>query len=90
MEQGNDYLIFGPDDADLSRSPVRRSIAEPIYFLGAFNPGLARLPNDNLLRMVRLAEALREPVAGQHMRAIRWTPRAYILDQHPLGWMSST
>ena len=31
--------------------------------LGAFNPGLTRLPNGNLLLMVRVAEALREPIS---------------------------
>jgi len=30
----------------------------PTYVLGAFNPGFARLPNGNLLLMVRVAEAL--------------------------------
>ena len=57
----DDYLIFRPDDVDLSRSPLRRGVTEPTYVLGAFNPGLARLPNGNLLLMVRVAEALREP-----------------------------
>ena len=40
----DDFLIFTPDDVDLSRSPLRRSIDAPTYVLGAFNPGLARLP----------------------------------------------
>lgn len=52
--------------------------------LGAFNPGLTRLPNGNLLLMVRVAEALTEPVVGDHVRAIRWTPDGYVLDHHPL------
>ena len=43
-----DYLIFTPDDVDLSRSPLRRGVNEPTFVLGAFNPGLARLPNGNL------------------------------------------
>lgn len=80
----DDYLIFRPDDVDLARSPLRRSIAEPTYVLGAFNPGLTRLPNGNLLLMVRVAEALREPVRGDCARAIRWTPKGYVLDAHPL------
>ena len=57
-----DMLIFPPDDVDLARSPLRRGIAEPTYVLGAFNPGLTRLPSGNLLLMVRVAEALGEPV----------------------------
>jgi predicted GH43/DUF377 family glycosyl hydrolase len=80
----DDYLIFRPDDVDLSRSPLRGSVDEPTYVLGAFNPGLARLPGGNLLLMVRVAEALREPVQGDCARAIRWTGEGYVLDRHPL------
>jgi predicted GH43/DUF377 family glycosyl hydrolase len=79
-----DFLIFRPDDVDLSRSPLRRGIAEPTYVLGAFNPGFTRLASGNLLMMVRIAEALREPVAGDHVRSIRWTPDGYVLDAHRL------
>jgi predicted GH43/DUF377 family glycosyl hydrolase len=81
----DDYLIFRTDDVDLARSPLRRSIDAPTFVLGAFNPGLARLPNGNLLLMVRVAEALREPVDGDCVRAIRWTPQGYVLDRHPLS-----
>jgi predicted GH43/DUF377 family glycosyl hydrolase len=80
----DDYLIFRPDDVDLSRSPLRKSIREPTYVLGAFNPGFTRLPNGNLLLMVRVAEALAEPVSGDCARAIRWTPGGYVLDRHAL------
>jgi beta-1,2-mannobiose phosphorylase / 1,2-beta-oligomannan phosphorylase len=81
----DDYLIFTPDDVDLSRSPLRRGIAEPTFVLGAFNPGLARLPNGNLLLMVRVAEALAEPILGGWVRAIRWTLAGYVLDEHSLS-----
>lgn len=84
MPDGLDYLIFTPDDVDLSRSPLRRSLAEPTYVLGAFNPGFARLGNGNLLLMVRVAEALRDPVADGHVRSIRWTEDGYVLDAWPL------
>ncbi|MBX3565674.1 MAG: glycosidase [Sphingomonas sp.] len=80
----DDYLIFRPDDVDLTRSPLRRGIAAPTFVLGAFNPGLTRLSNGNLLLMVRVAEALREPVDGDCVRAIRWTAQGYVLDRHPL------
>ena len=82
MGQETDYLIFRPDDVDIARSPLRRSIAEATYVLGAFNPGFTRLPNGNLLLMVRVAEALKEPVADRCVRAIRWTPQGYVLDRH--------
>jgi predicted GH43/DUF377 family glycosyl hydrolase len=84
MADAPDYLIFRPDDVDLTRSPLRASLAEPTYVLGAFNPGLARLGNGNLLLMVRVAEALVEPVKDGHARAIRWTPQGYVLDAYPL------
>ena len=90
MGQETDYLIFRPDDVDLARSPLRRSIAEATYVMGAFNPGLARLPNGNLLLMVRVAEALKEPVAGRYVRAIRWTPQGYVLDRHSLDSVNMT
>ncbi len=84
MHEEQDYLIFTPDDVDLSRSPLRRSLAEPTFVLGAFNPGFARLGNGNLLLMVRVAEALREPVVDGHAQSIRWTEAGYVLDAHPL------
>lgn len=80
-----DHLAFRPSDVDLSRSPLRRSLDAETHVLGAFNPGLARLPSGNLLLMVRVAEALSEPVSDGHVRAIRWTPAGYVLDRHPLG-----
>jgi predicted GH43/DUF377 family glycosyl hydrolase len=80
----HDALIFTPDQVDLTRSPLRRGIAEPTYVLGAFNPGLARLPSGNLLLMVRVAEALSEPLKNGAVHAIRWTPAGYVLDPHPL------
>jgi len=86
----DDFLIFLPSDVDLTRSPLRRGIAEPTYVLGAFNPGLTRLANGNLLLMVRVAEALTEPVAGESVRAIRWTPEGYVLDGHRLDAVDMT
>ncbi|WP_374758627.1 glycosidase [Sphingomonas sp. GV3] len=85
-----DTLIFTPDDVDLARSPLRRGITEPTYVLGAFNPGFTRLPSGNLLLMVRIAEALSEPVRDGHVRAIRWTPEGYRLDAWPLADVDMT
>jgi beta-1,2-mannobiose phosphorylase / 1,2-beta-oligomannan phosphorylase len=85
-----DHLVFRPDDVDLSRSPLRRSLDAPTHVLGAFNPGLTRLPSGNLLLMVRVAEALSEPVSGDQVRAIRWTPEGYVLDGHSLSAVTMT
>jgi predicted GH43/DUF377 family glycosyl hydrolase len=55
------------------------------YVLGAFNPGMTRLPNGNLLLMVRVAEALREPAQANNVHAIRWADGRYVLDSWPLA-----
>ncbi len=53
--------------------------------LGAFNPGMTRLPNGNLLLMVRVAEALRTPIFDGHVHSIRWDENeGYVLDAWPL------
>jgi beta-1,2-mannobiose phosphorylase / 1,2-beta-oligomannan phosphorylase len=83
-----DRLVFTPADVDLSRSPLaegmRRAGAET-YVLGAFNPGMTRLPGGNLLLMVRVAEALRTPIFDGHVHSIRWDANeGYVLDAWPL------
>ena len=79
-----DHLIFGPDDVDLARSPLAGQLGVETYVLGAFNPGLTRLPNGNLAMFVRVAEALRTPIFDGHIHAIRWDEGSYLLDAWPL------
>jgi predicted GH43/DUF377 family glycosyl hydrolase len=84
-----DRLVFTPDDVDLSRSPLAGQLDAETYVLGAFNPGLTRLANGNLLMMVRVAEALRKPIHGGKVHAIRWegeegSAGRYVLDAWPL------
>ncbi len=79
-----DALVLVPDDIDLSRSPLAGRIDAETYVLGAFNPGMTRLPNGNILLMVRVAEALRRPVRDGHVHAIRWRDGGYTLDAWPL------
>jgi beta-1,2-mannobiose phosphorylase / 1,2-beta-oligomannan phosphorylase len=80
----SDIIIFKPDDVDLKKSPLRKTIQEKTFVLGSFNPGLCRLPNGNLLMMVRIAEALQEPVKGTVVRSIRWdVSKGFILDEWP-------
>lgn len=79
-----DRLILVPDDIDLSRSPLAGHLKAETFVLGAFNPGLTRLPNGNLLMMVRIAEALRNPIFDDHVHAIRWDDGRYVLDAWPL------
>jgi predicted GH43/DUF377 family glycosyl hydrolase len=98
MQFETDRLILVPEDIDLSRSPLAGHLDAETYVLGAFNPGLTRLANGNLLMMVRVAEALRQPIHGGKVHAIRWeaiddggaegSPPAaigrYVLDAWPL------
>ena len=79
-----DSLVFTPDDVDLARSPMAGKIDAETYVLGAFNPGLTRLASGNLLLMVRVAEALKEPIRDGHVHSIRWFDGGYTLDAWPI------
>ena len=82
----SDHLIFTPADVNLSYSPLRNQLKEKTYTLGAFNPGLCRLPNGNLLMMVRVAEALTNAVAGDKVHCIRWDRnKGFMKDAWPLA-----
>lgn len=85
MNFDTDILVFRPADIDLSFSPLQKDIAAPTFVLGAFNPGLTRLPNGNLLIMVRVAEALKEPIVDGKIHSIRWSKEGYKLDAFPLN-----
>ena len=79
-----DTLILDPRAIDPARSPLAGKVDAETFILGAFNPGLTRLPNGNLLMMVRIAEALRTPISDGMVRAIRWHDGDYHLDAWPL------
>jgi predicted GH43/DUF377 family glycosyl hydrolase len=79
-----DRLVLAPDDIDLTRSPLAGHLDAETYVLGAFYPGLTRLPNGNLLMMVRIAEALRTPIHDGNVHTIRWTGEEYVRDAWPL------
>ena len=79
-----DRLVVTPRDIDLARSPLAGHFEAETYVLGAFNPGLTRLPNGNVLLMVRVAEALRTPIFDGKVHAIRWQDGRYVLDGWPL------
>ncbi|MES2288478.1 MAG: glycosidase [Pseudomonadota bacterium] len=92
MTYAVDELVLVPDDIDLARSPLAGQLGVETYVLGAFNPGLTRLANGNMLMMVRVAEALRQPIKDGHVHAIRWeavedTPAStgrFVIDAWPL------
>lgn len=79
-----DRLVLVPDDIDLSRSPLAGACDSETYILGAFNPALTRLPNGNLLMMVRVAEALRNPIENGCVHVLRWCDGRYVRDAWPL------
>lgn len=81
-----DNIIFSPKDVDLNFSPIRNQLKLDSFVLGVFNPGLTRLPNNNLLLMVRVAESLRQPVTNNIFSAIRWTrEQGYVIDAIPIA-----
>lgn len=80
----SDHLILTPAQVDLVNSPLRNGIHEKTFVLGAFNPGLCRLPNGNLLMMVRIAEALQDSVEDGKVKNIRWQKSGYTTDAWPL------
>jgi len=79
-----DSLVLVPHDIDLARSPMAGKLDAETYVLGAFNPGLTRLGNGNLLMMVRVAEALKEPIRDGQIHSIRWFDGGYTLDGWPI------
>ncbi len=84
-----DQLVFTPADIDLSRSPLAGKVGAETYVLGAFNPGMTRLANGNLLLMVRVAEALKKPISDGNVHAIRWEDGTYVLDAWPLAMVDT-
>jgi len=85
MKFKTDRLVFKPRDVDLTFSPMNKDLDVETFVLGAFNPGMTRLPNGNLLIMVRIAEALKNPVYNGMIHSIRWSPDGYLLDAYPLS-----
>ena len=88
----SDNLIFTPDDVDLSFSPLRKDITVKTFVLGAFNPALCRLASGNLLLMVRVAEALSNPVVDDNAFAMRWDDKEkkYTMESWPLADVDMT
>ena len=86
-----DKIIFSPQDVDLSFSPIRKQLKLDSYVLGAFNPGLTRLPNNNLLLMIRVAESFCEPILKNNFRTIRWTlEHGYVIDEMPIDELDTS
>ncbi|MBU1101006.1 MAG: glycosidase [Bacteroidetes bacterium] len=77
-----DYLILEPADIDLQRSPLRVGIKEETFVLGTFNPGMERLPNGNIVLMVRVAEAITNNPESKEHSYIRWDSKSgFVLEK---------
>ena len=86
MVFNTDKIVLVPNDIDLRFSKVSREVGEDTFVLGAFNPGFNRLPNGNLIMMVRIAEALKEPIVNGRIHAIRWDEKiGFCLDSYPIN-----
>ena len=83
-EYAVDRLVFRPDDVDLAQSPMAGQLGMETFVLGAFNPGMTRLASGNLLIMVRIAEALKEPIGDGHVHVVRWSDGRFVIDRWPL------
>jgi len=80
-----DDIILTPADINLEYSPLRRKLKVQTRVLGAFNPGLTRLPNGNLLMMVRIAEELKNPVIKGEYQVVRWCKKnGFVIDKIPV------
>jgi len=80
-----DGIIIKPADIDLSYSQIRKDLKTDTYVLGAFNPGMSRLPSGNIIIMVRIAEALKFPVFNNKIHSIRWdSEKGYVLDGYDI------
>ncbi len=78
-----DKIVFSPLDIDLAFSPLKLESKYPTYVLGAFNPGMTRLSNGNILLMIRVAEALSNPIGTNKVFALRWDiKKGYVVDTY--------
>lgn len=84
-----DKIIFSPNDIDITKSPVHKTTGKETFILGAFNPGFTRLPNGNTLILVRVAEALKDPVWNNKIHCIRWE-NGYHFDAYNINDLDKT
>lgn len=78
-----DAIIIKPKNIDLEYSPIRKDLKVDTFVLGAFNPGMSKLSNGNIILMLRIAEALTEPFEGNKMHGIRWdVEKGYVQDAY--------
>ena len=81
----NDKVVFSPENISINFCPVAKDTGKETFILGTFNPGMSRLKNNNILLMIRIAEALK----GFKGKDFVFTPRMnlkkkkFVLDSYP-------
>jgi len=80
----NDKIIFSPNDIREEYKPLHKDIGQETEILGTFNPGMAKLPNGNLLLMIRVAEALKEWNMEEYILTPRFDTRLkkFVIDKY--------
>ncbi len=86
-----DRIVIAPSHIDLTYSPLRSQIKKPTTVLGAFNPGMTRLKNGNILLLIRIAEAPVQPEKQTHYLFIRWRETdGYQIESVPMSQLDRT
>jgi len=80
-----DRIIFSPNDIKEEFKSLDKDIDQKTEILGTFNPGLTKLPNGNVLLMVRVAEALKEWKTKESILSPRFDVKSkkFVIDAYP-------
>jgi len=79
-----DKIIFSPNDIREDYKSLSNDLGQETEILGTFNPGMAKLPNGNLLLMIRVAEALKEWNTEEYILTPRFDAKLekYVIDKY--------
>lgn len=85
MKSLNDKIIFSPGDIDPDFRPVGKDTGKETFIVGTFNPGMTRLKNNNILLVIRVAEALKKPIGKGYVLTPRMDSKKkkFVLDKFP-------
>ena len=80
-----DKIIFSPNDVKEEFQLLRKDIELETTILGAFNPGMVKLPNGNILLMIRVAEGLKDWKRDEYILSPRYDIklRKIVIDKYP-------
>ena len=79
----SDKIVFSPESIKESFRPIGKRLKKETKILATFNPGAVKLANGNILLMVRVAEAIVNPIKGNKIGSIRWDEKkGYVIDYY--------